>query len=289
MAIKAPVVIDATGDASLADRAGAPMIHHVKPDPAYKILVSDSRLMKEFPWWNETGLTCLVGGVDFERYHALYGGGERRQPEQPAGPLQQYGEEIGMFKVGLKGQFEHHSMLQMSVIEEMTRKQAFERVQVMRKETAGCDKAYLLATGWYLGGRGGCFIEGEHVLTLEEAYEGTEFDDVMYRIIFRRAYYPGYNKKGLEVPYRIMLPKGIDGMLVAARGASYIRRGHDGPGTRVRLSMMVLGECAGTAAALAVKNKVTPRALKVKTLQKALLDAGIYVGSRERLEELGLA
>ena len=107
----------------------------------------------------------------------------------------------------------------------------------------------------------------------------------MYRIIFRRAYTPGYNKKGLEVPFRILLPQGIDGLLllVAARGASYIRRGHDGPGTRGRLSMMVLGEAAGTAAALAVKNKVTPRALKVKLLQKELLQAGIYIGNKERL------
>ena len=110
----------------------------------------------------------------------------------------------------------------------------------------------------------------------------------MYRIIFRRAYTHGYNKKGLEVPYRILLPKGADGLLVAARGASYIRRGHDGPGTRVRLSMMVLGEAAGTAAALAVKNKVTPRGLDVKLLQKELLESGIYVGNKERLEELGI-
>lgn len=279
VAIKAPVVIDATGDASLAERAGAPMIHHVKPDPAYKIMVHEKRLRKDFAWWNETGLTCLVGGVDFERYH---------RAEKPAKPLQQYGEEVGMFKVGLKGQFEHHSMLQMSAIEEIVRKQAFERVLAMRKEITGCEQAYLLATGWYLGGRGGAFIEGEHVLTLEEAYEGKEFDDVMYRIIFRRGHTPGYNKKGLEVPYRILLPKGIDGLLVAARGASYIRRGHDGPGTRVRLSMMVLGEAAGTAAALAVKNKVAPKTLDVKLLQKELLAAGIYVGSRQRLEQLGI-
>ena len=125
------------------------MIHHVKPDPAYKIMVSDSRLMKDFAWWNETGLVCLVGGVDFLRYHQVYEGNEKWKTEIPAGPLQQYGEEVGMFRVGLKGQFEHHGMLQMSAIEEIVRKQAFEKVLTMRKETVGGEQTYLLATGWY--------------------------------------------------------------------------------------------------------------------------------------------
>ena len=287
VAIKAAVVIDATGDASLADRAGAPMIHHVPPDPAFRNMVHESKLMKDFPWWNETGLTCLVGGVDFERYNKVLAPAEKG--EKTRGPLRQYGEETAVFTIGFKGQFEHHSMLQMSAIEVMLRKQAFEKVMDMRKETPGCEQAYLLATGWYIGGRGGACIEGDHVLTLQESYDGKEFDDAIFRIIFRRMRAPGPNKKGFEVPYRILLPKGLEGMLVAARGASYIRRGHDGTGNRVRLPMMVLGQAAGTAAAMAVKNKVTPRAIDVKALQKELLRAGIYIGDRDRLAELGLA
>ena len=287
-AIRASVVIDATGNASVADRAGVPMIYHVGPDPAYKCLISESRLLSDFAWWNETGLACLVGGIDFERYREAYCHDQQALLEEFGKPMDQYGDEIGYLRLGLKGQFEHHSTLQMSSIETILRKRAFERVLKMREGVPGCEHAYLLATASYLGGRGGACIEGEHTLTLYEAYDGTKFDDVLYRVIFRRPFVTGHNKYGFEVPYRILLPKGIDGLLVTGRGASYIRRGHDGPGIRPRLSMMTLGEATGTAAALAVRDGCTPRALDVKLLQSELVAAGIPVGSRERLRDLGI-
>ena len=131
-AIKASVVIDATGDASIAERAGAPMIHHVGPNQGFEKMVHESRRLKDFPWWNETGLTCLVGGVDFDKYNENFASIEKG--EKPGGPLQQYGEEVGVFKIGLKGQFEHHSMLQMSAIEVMIRKQAFEKAPPLLSE-----------------------------------------------------------------------------------------------------------------------------------------------------------
>ena len=288
-AIRAGVIIDATGNASVADRAGAPMIYHVGPDPAYKCLVAERRLLSDFAWWNETGLACLVGGIDFQRYREAYSHDEKALREEYGPPADQYGDDIGYLKVALNGQFEHRSTLQMSAIETIIRKRAFEKVLRMREGIPGCEHAYLLATASYLGGRGGSCIEGEHTLTLDEAYNGTEFDDVLYRVIFRRPFVTGHNKHGFEVPYRILLPKGIDGLLVTGRGASYIRRGHDGPGIRPRPSMMTLGEATGTAAALAVRDGCTPRALDVKLLQSELVAAGIPVGNRERLRDLGIS
>jgi hypothetical protein len=49
-----------------------------------------------------------------------------------------------------------------------------------------------------------------------------------------------------------------------------------------------MGEAAGTAAALAVKDGVSPRQLDVKKLQRKLLEAGFYLGDEARLKELGL-
>jgi hypothetical protein len=55
--------------------------------------------------------------------------------------------------------------------------------------------------------------------------------------------------------------------------------------------MMVMhaGQVAGTAAALTAKQGVTPRRLDVKALQRALLEAGFYLGDEARLQALGLA
>jgi len=81
------------------------------------------------------------------------------------------------------------------------------------------------------------------------------------------------------------LPKKVDGLIAVGRSASCI------PDTllRSRIAVMHNGQAGGTAAALAVKNHVTPKELNVKELQETLLDAGFYLGNRARLKELGLA
>jgi len=57
---------------------------------------------------------------------------------------------------------------------------------------------------------------------------------------------------------------------------------------RGRAMVMHMGEAAGTAAALSAEHGVTPRQLDVRQLQEALLDVGYYLGDTKRLRELGL-
>jgi hypothetical protein len=51
---------------------------------------------------------------------------------------------------------------------------------------------------------------------------------------------------------------------------------------------MRVGQAAGVAAALSAKQGNTPRALDIRTLQRTLLEQGVYLGSDDRLRELGL-
>jgi len=83
------------------------------------------------------------------------------------------------------------------------------------------------------------------------------------------------------------VPRDLDGLLVCGRGAAYVRRGHD-PSTRARATTMHLGQAAGTAAAFAAADGISPRDLDVKRLQKELLRQGFYLGGQDRLRELGL-
>jgi hypothetical protein len=55
------------------------------------------------------------------------------------------------------------------------------------------------------------------------------------------------------------------------------------------MTVMHMGQVGGTAAALAVKNGVTPKDLNVKTLQQKLLEDGFYLGDCARLKALDLA
>ena len=82
----------------------------------------------------------------------------------------------------------------------------------------------------------------------------------------------------------MLLPKKIDGLLAAGRSA--VKRG---PQLRQRYSMQLMGQAAGVAAALAVKQNVEPRDIDIKELQKALHALGSEVCSQDRLKELGIA
>ena len=82
----------------------------------------------------------------------------------------------------------------------------------------------------------------------------------------------------------MLLPKKIDGLLAAGRSA--VKRG---PQLRQRYSLQLMGQAAGVAAALAVKQNVAPRDIDIKELQKTLHALGSEVCSPDRLKELGIA
>ena len=78
---------------------------------------------------------------------------------------------------------------------------------------------------------------------------------------------------GHAYPYRSLLPKGIEGLLVAGRCGSTTHMGQ--AAGKSMGNMMELGQAAGVAAALASKQDVRPRALDVKQIQDALVEMGV--------------
>ena len=199
-----------------------------------------------------------------------------------------HGDGIAKFYISCNGAVDATDAKQTSRIEAEMRALAFSTVTFYRNHAEGFENAYLLACPPFLGWRGGPHIDGEHTLTLEERHEGRKFDDVLYRNIHLGQESHGGEPSGFDVPYRAILPKNIDGLLVCGRGAAYLRRGHDPCAMRARPAMMVFGQCIGTAAAIAVLDNVTPKNVDIKKVQKRLVAEGIYLGDEERLRELGL-
>ena len=142
-----------------------------------------------------------------------------------------------------------------------------------------------------LGLREGRLIRGDYTLTLDDLLDDKRFPDTIGPC---RTHYDNHSSDyanesdeaavycdvagcwsdmmGCDVPYRVMLPRGIEGMLVACRGISIT---HDAQSAlRMQRDMMKLGEAAGIAAALAAKAGVTPRAVDMAALQTELLAAG---------------
>ena len=305
-AVTAQVVVDATGDAELAERAGAPIIKGVPPKDEWipAKVVRESSLGGSF-LWNSVGLYMLVGGIDRERARNLPG-------EMPNGfvyegsPPQKTVKIVGIGEVNIKAGFHQRMGCALGIginasgaidsgnaehvsrLEGLLRSFAVEVVETLRKNNAGFEKAYVLTMSPFLGARGGPCIDGEYTLTVEDFEQGSRFDDVLY-VNYHEGNPPHLGaREGCDVPYRCLLPQKVEGMLVAGRGAAYVRRGHDPTGMRARPNMMILGQAAGMAAALAVRRGVPPKQLPIHALQKELLKEGFHLGDGARLSELGL-
>ena len=83
-----------------------------------------------------------------------------------------------------------------------------------------------------------------------------------------------------DIPYRSLVPVRLENVLCAGRNISADIPGQSG--TRLVMCCMALGEAAGTAAALAVKNDVKVRAVDVGELQRTLVANGVNIGQRFR-------
>lgn len=83
-----------------------------------------------------------------------------------------------------------------------------------------------------------------------------------------------------DIPYRSLLPVRLDNVLAAGRNLSADIPGQSG--TRLVMCCMSLGEAAGTASALAVKQGVRVRDLDVGELQRTMVRNGVNLGQRWR-------
>jgi hypothetical protein len=74
-----------------------------------------------------------------------------------------------------------------------------------------------------------------------------------------------------EIPYRVMIPKKIDGIIVpVAASTTHVAFSS----IRMEPTWMALGQAAGTAAYLAIQEKVQPRDVPIERLQATLRKDG---------------
>ncbi|QZN98872.1 FAD-dependent oxidoreductase [Chenggangzhangella methanolivorans] len=79
-----------------------------------------------------------------------------------------------------------------------------------------------------------------------------------------------------DVPYRSLLPQGIDNLIVAGRCLSATHFAHGA--TRNMAPCIVTGQAAGTAAALAARGNAPVAHLDVADLQKRLVADNAFLG-----------
>lgn len=285
--VRCKYVIDATGDADLAALAGVP----------FQKGGEEGEL--------QPGTMCyLLANVDRQRFHAyLEKTGDTGQLHRTVeraiaeGALPEGRKSIsGLawvndYLVGVN--FGHVFGVDGTKAEDLTRgaiegrRLAELQVRFFRAYVPGFEQAHMVASGEQLGIRETRRIQGDYVLTAEDFMEARSFEDD----IARNAYYIDIhlaNSKGSMtfthlppgkshgVPYRVLLPVGIDNMWVPGRAASSDRAVQGS--LRVMPNCFAMGQASGTAAAMALKISATSRGVSVPRLRELLLEQGAWLG-----------
>ncbi|MGI9200724.1 MAG: FAD-dependent oxidoreductase [Woeseiaceae bacterium] len=153
------------------------------------------------------------------------------------------------------------------------RKQAMHAVAAMRAYNPGCENARLRNFGMTLGVRDTRKIDAAYNMTSQDVREQARFDDSVG--IFPE-FIDGYGililpttGRYFHLPYRTLLPKGVDNLLVAGRATGGDRDSH--AATRNMMCCTVTGQGAGVAAAISVKHEMPLAQLDIGLLQAELL------------------
>jgi FAD-dependent oxidoreductase family protein len=166
------------------------------------------------------------------------------------------------------------------------RRQAVQAFDFLRT-VPGFEKSYIVDLPPQLGIRETRRVVGFYRLSGEDVLTCASFADsigvngwpieahVAGDVIFKFPPIPesrGFN----ELPYRMLVPAGIDNLLVAGRCASMTHEGQSA--ARVSGACFAMGEAAGSAAALALSGNTKPRDIAVDKLQDALQGHGAFIG-----------
>lgn len=162
------------------------------------------------------------------------------------------------------------------------RKQIFELVEFLKKHTKAFAKSELLSVAAEIGVRESRKLKGEHILTAEELKNCTVFEDSIacgnYEIDIHNPEGTGTNlyyfKSGeyYTIPYRSIVPKEYDNLLVAGRCISATHEAQ--AAVRIMPICACVGQAAGLASAIAYKDSCAVKVVDIDKLHTLLTDCG---------------
>ena len=279
--IRAARVVDSTGDGDVAASAGVPFTLGRE---------TDGRMQP-------CTIMFLVGGVDYTR--AVFPHSFETKVETEKGELQALAKELLPFPAG-------HVLLYRNPIpnavccnmtnaieidatdaESLTkgtilcRSQILPILRFLREYVPGYENCYLLSSASLIGVRETRHFVGKESLQAEDILEAKYFENW----VVRRAFFnfdvhnltgASLDKTGIQknwtqkkdytIPYGCLLPQNVEGLLLSGRNISGSHLAHSN--FRIMSVCIALGEAAGTAAALSVKEGKRLRDIDVKKIQE---------------------
>ncbi|MBX3607637.1 MAG: FAD-dependent oxidoreductase [Piscinibacter sp.] len=284
-ALLARLFIDASGDADLSAHAGAP----------FEKGASGTEMMYPSTMFRVNGVDAARAGDIYHRFGALMEQAEkdghrfaRRTPIiRPQKNPTEWRANVTQLANPDGSPVDGTDALQLSAAELEGRRQIADFIGFLRGYAPGFERAYLLEIAPQVGVRETRRVLGDYQLTEADVLGCASFPDtvgvngwmveehVAGDVHFRWQDIP--NCRGFNhLPYRMLLPRGLDNLLVAGRCASMTHGGQSA--ARVSGGCFVMGQAAGTAAALACRQGKTPREVPVDELQRQLAGDGAWLG-----------
>jgi hypothetical protein len=268
--LKARVVIDATGDAVVAYLSGADS----RMDLALQAITYHFRVGNVTPGatWKTLEEDCQAVLRQLGPDNLRYGGPwiiRLTDSEASINATRVYGNPVDPGE--------------RSTAERVAREDMLRIFAILRNGVRHLSSSYLITGATDLHVRESRKIVGDYVFTEQDIQERKRFSDVIALGAWPVDIHPTNGFVGVhphkenppepyEIPYRCLLPQGIDGLLVAGRPISTTHFAHGS--TRVPGTSMATGHAAGVAAALACRDKISPRNISVRDLQRELIAQG---------------
>jgi hypothetical protein len=278
--VEAKLIVDATGDLDIAASAGEDYelagkdgnpvqslttifyMANVDNKKAFSLSQADlTRIMQDANDSGKYDLTRIGGSIHPTPHYGYVHANLTRIPNIDAT------DPVALTKAEIEG-----------------RRQVQEYVRFLINEYPGFENAYLASTACTIGVRESRRLKGEYILTGQDVKKGAKFEDaiaccsapiedhnagkdVKWQFIKSGDFY--------QIPYRSLLPKKIDNLLVAGRCLSAT---HDGQASaRNSAQCMAMGEAVGVAAALAASKGISPRQINNNELQDDLVKQGVII------------
>ena len=281
LAVRAPYFIDCSGDADVAAAAGVPFSvgdgagSGLFPSTMFRIGNVDAEKalaaigeFKAIDAWMERA----ASRYDFPRRGAILR--PQRNPKEWRANVTQIRNAQGTAVNALDAE-------QLSLGEMEGRRQIQSYMRFLKAEIPGFSEAEIIDIAPQLGIRESRRIHGAYQLTQNDIVYGSKFEDTIglnswpmelhvegkIEWVFPKDENNSFN----QLPWRMLLPKGVPNLLVAGRCASMTHEAQSA--ARASGSCFVMGQAAGTAASLIHPNQAFDE-LNLESLQEALVSDG---------------
>jgi len=268
-AVKPKIIVDCTGDANIAAWAGVPFDMDRSPQPGtLEFYIGNVRIPEDK---QELQNKCA------EVFEEAYGKGDI---DVYGGPYLSW-PAPGVVRFNtIRQRLQTLCARDLTDVEIRSRDQAWKMFELLKSRLAEFRDAYFAASGPAFGLRESRRIQGEYTLTEQDIRETRSFPDAIVKGAWNfdrhLAHEPGYHRQdpipAYDIPYRTLLPKAMDNMLVAGRSHSATSEAL--ASSRVGVTAMGMGQAAGTAAAMAASDGLAPRQVDIQALRSLLRQQG---------------